>query len=730
MSNTNRDYLIVCEVKNSKITVARQLNFYITDKNTSNIFIKLVNRIENDNGVSSYVDIENATAYKVTLRIVKPNNETISVMATQLEPEAIYQVDLEENCKNIAGTYKCELLITTTVNGREELNTSDPFTYLVKKSILSDVGEIVETGGITTEQLINKIDTVKAELSSQIKDIANNFTTEQTDSSFIIKYGSKVIAEIPLNTIPSVYGNIITDVSNLEITEGGTGTFTVKLDQAPTKNQVINITSDNSKVTVNPSTLTFTPSNYNNAQTVTVSAENDDIEDNGYTLTLTLSSNNVDNVVVNVTVKNDDLIITWHTLTSEEMTNGTLIGVPVVKGFNTSYENVELPNAQAYNLETEQTTQSTIKRLKFADGIKFRRSSSLDEGSKVRTLFPNLQYLHIDNYFDYNGNTLAYYPPIPIEGMTTLEKVEGTIPSTVTNLNRAFTKCTNLTKVPSIPSGITTWDFAFNGCINLHNVTVESDTLSLNTSLAAFTDVPSCIIRCNDNSVIHNEIVERCGKPQINSLGKATIVYFESLNGVSPKNINCFGDSLTHGINNITPYPKYLQDMLNTSEYLVYNVSQVRYTSQQIKESYMDICYPCVKDIAVIWSGSNDENKTATKEQLVNNVQSLVNSLPSGTEYIVVGLITYQWSQEVDDAFEAAFGEKFLNMHDYLCNNKAFSDIGEAPTSDDTVAINNNNVPPSLIQNSHQTELGAKATAYAIKEKLLSLGYISSTQIV
>ena len=39
------------------------------------------------------------------------------------------------------------------------------------------------------------------ELNTQVKDIANNFTTEQTDSSFIIKYGNKIIAEIPLNTI-------------------------------------------------------------------------------------------------------------------------------------------------------------------------------------------------------------------------------------------------------------------------------------------------------------------------------------------------------------------------------------------------------------------------------------------------------------------------------------------------------------------------------------------------
>lgn len=41
------------------------------------------------------------------------------------------------------------------------------------------------------------------EVSDKLKDIANNFTTEQTDSSFIIKYGNKIIAEIPLNVTPS-----------------------------------------------------------------------------------------------------------------------------------------------------------------------------------------------------------------------------------------------------------------------------------------------------------------------------------------------------------------------------------------------------------------------------------------------------------------------------------------------------------------------------------------------
>ena len=48
------------------------------------------------------------------------------------------------------------------------------------------------------------------ELSTQCKDIANLFTTEQTNSSFIIKYGNKIIAEIPLNSSGETQ-NIVTD---------------------------------------------------------------------------------------------------------------------------------------------------------------------------------------------------------------------------------------------------------------------------------------------------------------------------------------------------------------------------------------------------------------------------------------------------------------------------------------------------------------------------------------
>ena len=63
--------------------------------------------------------------------------------------------------------------------------------------------------------------------------------------------------------------------TSLTVGEGGTGTYTVVLDTLPTGNVEVDIISNNTDVTVPPSTLTFTVTNWNSAQTVTVSAGQD-----------------------------------------------------------------------------------------------------------------------------------------------------------------------------------------------------------------------------------------------------------------------------------------------------------------------------------------------------------------------------------------------------------------------------------------------------------------------
>ncbi|MFR2570226.1 MAG: hypothetical protein ACLS90_00670 [Clostridia bacterium] len=52
------------------------------------------------------------------------------------------------------------------------------------------------------------------EVNAQYKNIANNFTTEQTGSDFIIKYGTKIIAEIPITPVLYTVTNTLTHATN------------------------------------------------------------------------------------------------------------------------------------------------------------------------------------------------------------------------------------------------------------------------------------------------------------------------------------------------------------------------------------------------------------------------------------------------------------------------------------------------------------------------------------
>ena len=73
---------------------------------------------------------------------------------------------------------------------------------------------------------------------------------------------------------------------------GGTATFTVKLDSEPTGNVVLAVASMNiSEGTVSPSPLTFTTSNWNTEQTVTLTGQDDNDADGNVNYTVTLTVN-------------------------------------------------------------------------------------------------------------------------------------------------------------------------------------------------------------------------------------------------------------------------------------------------------------------------------------------------------------------------------------------------------------------------------------------------------
>lgn len=93
------------------------------------------------------------------------------------------------------------------------------------------------------------------------------------------------------NTDNDVAGNTVNTVNSIT-TDGGqiAASYTMKLNTYPTANVTFNLSSsDTSEGTVSPSSLTFTPANWNTLQTITVNGVFDGINDGNKSLTLIIS---------------------------------------------------------------------------------------------------------------------------------------------------------------------------------------------------------------------------------------------------------------------------------------------------------------------------------------------------------------------------------------------------------------------------------------------------------
>ncbi|WP_038099231.1 hypothetical protein, partial [Thioalkalivibrio sp. HK1] len=77
-------------------------------------------------------------------------------------------------------------------------------------------------------------------------------------------------------------GTLLMLPSPLQVVEGGQQTFIVRLGTVPTvPNVTVDLTNSNASVTLDPTTLFFTDSDWNASQTVTVSVAQDDNAENG-----------------------------------------------------------------------------------------------------------------------------------------------------------------------------------------------------------------------------------------------------------------------------------------------------------------------------------------------------------------------------------------------------------------------------------------------------------------
>ena len=144
MKNINRDYIVTVNAKTSTLS-ANAMSFYITDILTSNIFFQLTFNESGNTLINSYAPNENTDNYRLTLRVVKPNNEPKELDVVLLDQGTNFFIaDLTADFIDILGTYECELFIDTEVNGRAERSTTNSFTYVVKPSVFNNLDDIIE----------------------------------------------------------------------------------------------------------------------------------------------------------------------------------------------------------------------------------------------------------------------------------------------------------------------------------------------------------------------------------------------------------------------------------------------------------------------------------------------------------------------------------------------------------------------------------------------------------
>ena len=184
--------------------------------------------------------------------------------------------DFANAMKRVCAKYSIPVFDANTCSGIYPLNQANASLYTTDKLHLNNKGH---------EVLGNKL------------------------SKFILNGANVVIInngeESGGGSTSDTYGNIVVSKTTATINEGSTDTFTVKLDKAPTNSQIVNISSNNSDVTLSTNTLTFTPDNYNQTQEVriNVAEDSDTVNDN---CTLTLSSSNVSSKTITVTITDND----------------------------------------------------------------------------------------------------------------------------------------------------------------------------------------------------------------------------------------------------------------------------------------------------------------------------------------------------------------------------------------------------------------------------------------
>ena len=102
------------------------------------------------------------------------------------------------------------------------------------------------------------------------------------------------------------YGGLVVSTTTISVNESESSSFTIKLDNAPTQNQTVNINPNNSNISVSPNSIVFTPENYSFEKSIMVTGVHDEASYDDKSATINIASIGTASKSITVTIKNID----------------------------------------------------------------------------------------------------------------------------------------------------------------------------------------------------------------------------------------------------------------------------------------------------------------------------------------------------------------------------------------------------------------------------------------
>lgn len=237
MSNINRDYLIILDVKSGEVD-SPNIYYFNTDKNTSNLYVQMVIK---ETSIEA-TPIDNATNYSIKANILKPNMVGKIVEGDLVnEAKAIYEFKLPADCTDFSGNAKIEFEVYCTVDGVEEIATSFATKFRIYSSVLTEQNQYIEDSSDypILKQLIEEVRELQAngggsgntggivDLSNYQKKTDDTLkTTDKTIIGAINELYDKIVAIIGGETNGIVSSSYDDATGNLVLTATNGSTIT------------------------------------------------------------------------------------------------------------------------------------------------------------------------------------------------------------------------------------------------------------------------------------------------------------------------------------------------------------------------------------------------------------------------------------------------------------------------------------------------------------------------